>query len=154
MINHPRQSYVSSKARHFGGSEAGRFLLIFLQLQIMMGLGALMCYLVVRLLSTSPDGAQIYRPGTLLFAAGDIFFLAAPVVAWMAFRGAGWRHSLQMAVTMTSPIVMIIVIGRFTTYDYLTWLLTAGYPAMSLGMVTYMLYRRDDFTWHSNPVLP
>ena len=129
-----------------GGLKAGRFLLNLLELQISMGLGALVCYLMVRLISTSPSYATIYRPGTFLFAIGDIFFLTVPVFAWMIVRGHGWRHSLEIAVAMIVPIAVIIVLGQLAGYAYLLWLLTAGYPAMSLGMLVYMFYRRNHFT--------
>ena len=125
---------------------ARSFFLRFLELQIAMGLGALICYLVVRLISVSSSFAAAYRPGTFLFATGDIFFLTVPVIAWMIFRGHGWRHSLKVAFAMISPVAVILVLGQFTAYDYRTWLLTAGYPAMSLGMLIYILYRRDRFT--------
>lgn len=128
-----------------GGLKAGRFLLNLLELQISMGLGALVCYLVVRLISTSPSYATSYRPGTLLFALGDIFFLTVPVVAWMIVRGHGWRHSVELAIAMIVPVALIIVLGQLAGFAYLLWLLTAGYPAMSLGMLFYMLYRYNRF---------
>ena len=111
-----------------------------------MSLGAFICYLVVRLISGAASFSTAYQPGTFLFALGDVFFLTVPVVVWMVFRGHSSRHSLEMAAAMILPVVVIIVLGQLTAYDYLTWLLTAGYPAMSLGMFTYMLYRRYRFT--------
>jgi hypothetical protein len=146
MTTNAKQAYFSAKTRQFADSKTGRFFLHFLALQISMTLGALVCYLVVRLISASSGSTTIYRPGTFLFAVGDIFFLIVPVIAWMVFRGHSARHSLEMAVAMGLPVVAILVFGPLTAYDYLTWLLTAGYPAMSLGMLTYMLYRRDLFT--------
>ncbi|HET9587988.1 MAG TPA: hypothetical protein VFO91_04280 [Anaerolineales bacterium] len=128
-----------------GGLKAGRFLLNLLELQISMGLGALVCYLVVRLISTSPSYATSYRPGTLLFALGDIFFLTVPGVAWMIVRGHGWRHSVELAIAMIMPVALIIVLGQLAGFAYLLWLLTAGYPAMSLGMLFYMLCRYNRF---------
>jgi hypothetical protein len=111
-----------------------------------MCFGAFICYLVVHLISVSSSLAAAYRPGTFLFATGDIFFLTVPVVACMIFRCHGWRHSLELAAAMITPVVIIMALGQFTDYDYLTWLLTAGYPAISLGMLIYVLYRRDHFT--------
>ena len=128
-----------------GGLRATRFLLHFLELQIAMSLGALVCYLIVRLISGTSSFTTAYRPGTFLFATGDIFFLTVPVVAWMIFRGHGWRHSLEVALAMILPVAVIMVLGQFTAFDYLTWLLTAGYPAMSFGMLAYMLYHRNRF---------
>jgi hypothetical protein len=129
-----------------GALKVGRFLLNLLELQISMGLGALVCYLVVRLISTSPSYAMSYRPGTFLFALGDIFFLTVPVVAWVIFHGHGWRHCIEIAAAMIAPVALIIVLGQLAGFAYLLWLLTAGYPAMSLGMLVYMFYRRDHFT--------
>ncbi len=116
----------------------------FLELQIMMGLGALVCYLLVNLVPASSSFATVYHPGTLLFAAGDILFLTVPVVAWMVFRGHGWRHSLEMAGAMIAPVAAIIALGELAGFPYLQWLITAGYPAMSLGMLAHMVYRSQE----------
>jgi len=146
MATNLKQAYFSSKTRRFVDSKAGRLLLHFLELQIPMGIGALVCYLVVRLISGAASFSMAYQPGTFLFAVGDVFFLTVPVIVWMIFRGHGWRHSLGIAVAMIVPVAAIMVLGPLTAYDYLTWLLTAGYPAMCIGMLVYMLYNRDHFT--------
>jgi hypothetical protein len=151
MTTDSKQGHFPDKSQLLEvGSKVGRFLSHFLELQIPMGSGALVCYLVVRLISTSSSFAMAYHPGTYLFAAGDVLFLTVPVVTWMIFRGHGWRHSLEIAAAMIVPVVLIVVQGELTAYDYLTWLLIAGYPAMCLGMLVYMLYRRDHFTRHRN----
>jgi hypothetical protein len=122
------------------------FIFHFLEMQIPMGLGALVCYLLTRLIPASSSFATVYHPGTYLYAAGDLLFLTVPVVAWMIFRGYGWRHSQEMAVAMGAPVAAMIVLGQLAGYAYLLWLVTAVYPAMCLGMLVYMLYRRDHFT--------
>jgi hypothetical protein len=127
-------------------SKLGSFLLYFLEMQIPMGLGALICYLVVRLISASSNYAAIYHPGTYLYTAGDVLFLTAPVVGWIICRGQGWRHGLELAVAMIAPVAAIVVLSQLVTYVNLVWLVIAGYPAMSLGMLVYMLYRREHFT--------
>jgi hypothetical protein len=115
-------------------------------MQIPMGLGALICYVLVRLLSaTSSSFSKVYQPGTYLFAIGDVLYLAVPVVMWMRFRH-GQQHSLNMGIAMVAPVAAILLLGPLTAYNYLTWLITAGYPAMCLGMLIYMLFRRDYFT--------
>jgi hypothetical protein len=123
-----------------------RFLLQFLELQIPMGLGALICYLLGRLIPASSSFATVYHPGTYLFATGDVLFLTVPVVAWMILRGYGWRRSLEMAVAMIAPVAAIVVLAELAGVAYLLWLITAMYPSMCLGMIAYMIYRRDDFT--------
>ena len=102
--------------------------------------------LVVRLISHSSRFAAVYQPGSWLYAAGDVLFLTIPVVAWMVFRGHGWRHSLEMGVAMFTPVAAIIMVGQLAAYAYLLWLVTAGYPAMCLGILIYMIYWRDQFT--------
>jgi hypothetical protein len=125
--------------------QVGRFILCFVELQIPMGLGALVCYLLGRLMPASSSFATVYHPGTYLFAAGDVLFLTLPVVTWMFFRGHGLRHSLEMAMAMIAPVAVIAVLGEMAGNAYLLWLITAMYPAMSLGMIVDMLYRRNRF---------
>ena len=107
-------------------------LLHFVELQILMGLGALGCLLVVQ--SVSGAFGSVYESGTYAYAIGDVFFLTVPVVAWMSFRGNG-RRSLEMAIAMVAPLIALALGGEFFEYDYLTLLITAGYPIMSLGML-------------------
>ena len=120
------------------------FLTNFVQLQIAMSVGALVCYLIGRLIPASSSFATVYYPGAYLYTAGDVFFLVTPVVAWMMVRGDSWRHSMEMAAAMIAPVAAIIVLGELAGYAYRPWLITAGYPAMSLGMLVYMLYRPRD----------
>jgi len=127
----------------------GRFLLRFLELQVPMVFGALVCYLVGPLIGSSSGFATVYHPGTYLYAIADVLFLTAPTVAWMIFRGHSWRYSPETAVAMIAPVAATMALGQLAglaAYDYLRWLLVAGYPAMCLGMLVYMLYRRDHFT--------
>jgi hypothetical protein len=127
---------------------ARHFLLHFLELQIPMGFGALVCFLLIRLIPASSSFATIYYPGTYLFASGDILFLSIPVVMWMVLRGHEWQHSVEMGIAMIMPVAVIILLGWLSTvaYAYLLWLITAGYPTMCLGMFIYMLYRHNYFT--------
>ena len=122
------------------------FLLHFLEIQIPMVLGALICYLLGRLIPASSSFTTVYHPGTYLYTTGDVIFLTVPVVAWMILRGHGWRRSLEMAFAMLAPVAIIIVLGQLEGVAYLLWLITAMYPAMCLGLIVYMLYRRDIFT--------
>jgi hypothetical protein len=138
----PAQSHAQQGS---SPAQVGHFVLHFLEMQIPMALGALVCYLLVRLLPASSRFATIYHPGTRLYYLGDTLFLTVPVVAWMIFRGHGWRHSLAMAVAMLTPVAVIIVLGQLAGYAVLPWLPIAGYPAQSLGMLVYMLYHRAEY---------
>ena len=126
---------------HRVAANTTRFLLQFMELQIAMALGALLCFLLGRVIPASSVVAAVYYPGSYLYAIGDVLFLTVPVVAWMIFRGHPGRHSLAMAAAMLGPVAAIVLVGESAGYSYLPWLITAGYPAMSLGMLVYMLAR-------------
>ena len=120
-----------------------RLWLSFLELQVPMALGAFVCYLLGRAVSGSSDFAMTYRPGTYVFAIGDVLFLTVPVVAWMAFRGRGRRFSGEMALAMIGPVAVIALMGELARIPYLLWLVSGMYPAMCLGMSVLLVYRRD-----------
>jgi hypothetical protein len=124
---------VALNVRHFASR--------FMELQIMMGLGALLCLLLGRLVRGSSMVASVYDPGSYLYATGDLFFLTVPAAAWMILRRHEWRHSLGMAVAMATPVTAIALVGELAGYAYLPWLIIAGYPAISLGMLVYILFR-------------
>jgi uncharacterized protein (DUF2062 family) len=126
-------------------ADLGRRLFPFVELQLAMALGALACLLVGRVVRASPIYATDYRPGTVPYFLGDVFFLTVPVVIWMLIRGFGRRRSLELAVAMLSPVAAIVALGQLTGAAYLLWLVTAMYPAMSLGMLAYLLFRRSVF---------
>lgn len=123
----------------------GRFVLTFLQLQIAMTLGAVVCYLLGRVISASSTYAAVYYPGSYLYSIGDLFFLAGPPAAWMLYRVNGKRQPLELAVAMLAPVVAIAILGELTGRPYLLWLVTGMYPAMTVGMLAYVFYRSQTF---------
>jgi hypothetical protein len=46
---------------------------------------------------------------------------------------------------MLAPVAAIVVVGELTGSADLLWLVMAMYPAMSVGILAYMLLRRDVF---------
>lgn len=135
---------LSASSRRRG--QAGRFLLTFLELQIAMVLGAFVCFQLGRVISDAASLSAAYHPGTYLYAIGDVLLLSVPVVVWRRIRGRGWRHSIELALAMIGPVAIIAVIGELAGYAYRLWLVTGMYPVMSLGLILYMLYRRDHVT--------
>jgi hypothetical protein len=80
---------MSSEWLHVGArirgpaSNLGRRLFPFVELQLAMALGALACLLVGRVARASPIYATDYKPGTVPYFLGDVFFLTVPVVIWI-----------------------------------------------------------------------
>jgi hypothetical protein len=122
---------------------AGRVLRRFAELQIPMALGALVCFLLARVIPAPLAAAIGYYPGSWPFAIGDVLYLSLPVAAWLTLRGRGRRRGLETAAAMIAPVAAIVVLGELAGGPYLVWLLTAGYPAMSLGLLAVLLIRRN-----------
>jgi hypothetical protein len=129
---------------HGPATRAGRFLLSFVELQVAITLGALVCLVLGRVVRAATF-ATAYQPGTVLYFVGDVFFLATPVVLWMVLRGRGWRHGLGLALAMLAPVAAIVAVGAVVRSDYLLWLVYGMYPALSLGMVAYVFRSRESF---------
>ena len=117
----------------------------FVELQIAMGTGALLCLLAGRLVGVSSRYAAVYHPGSGLYALGDIVLLTAPVSAWMTWRGRTRRLRLEISMAIIAPVVLVVVAGEIMGTDYLHWLVMGMYPVMTIGIAIFMLYRRNEF---------
>ena len=127
-------------------SKTMRFLLHFLEMQIPMILGMIPWHWLVRELRASPTYAEVFPRGSALSTIGHGLFMTIPMVVWMIVRQHGWRHSLEMGAAMFAPGVAIIVLCWLGADTYWPWLITLASPAGTMGMLVYMLYRRDHFT--------
>jgi hypothetical protein len=127
-------------------SKTVRFLLHFLEMQTAMGLGMIPWHWLVRELRASPTYAEVFQRGSALSTIGHGLFMTIPMVVWMIVRQHGWRHSLEMGAAMFAPGVAIIVLCWLGADTYWPWLITLASPAGTMGMLVYMLYRRDHFT--------
>jgi hypothetical protein len=126
-------------------SQVGRFLLHFLEMQIPMGLGMAVFAVLIRQLRAS-SYAVAFQSGSDLSILLDGLLMTAPMLAWMVFRGHGWRHSLEMGAAMITPGIVIILLGWLGVGAYLPWLAKAACGVMCLGMLVYMVFRFDHFT--------
>jgi hypothetical protein len=73
--------------------------------------------------------------------------MTVPMVAWMRYRGHGWRPNIEMAASMVLPTLAAIgllaaevaPVGR---------LLVAEHVVMLLGMLAAMLLRPEEYRHH------
>jgi hypothetical protein len=126
-----------------------RFLLHLLEMQIAMALGMGLFKLLLLGLPASPAYRAAFATGADLWILGDGLFMSVPMVAWMVWRGHGWRLSLEMGAAMLGPGLAIIVLGWLGAGTYLPWLATSACGVMCLGMLVYMLARYKHFTGHT-----
>lgn len=78
-----------------------------------------------------------------------VVWMTVPMVAWMRFRGHGWRVCNEMAAAMLVPAAGALALlgtGAVTDADGLVMFEhTAMFPAMLL----VMLLRRDEYAGHA-----
>ena len=76
----------------------------------------------------------------LAMAAG----MTIPMVAWMLFRGMGWRNSYEMAAATVLPVIPFLFLAWSGVTNSAQ---CAGYcVAMIAAMLGLMLYRRDEYS--------
>jgi hypothetical protein len=71
-------------------------------------------------------------------------FMLVPMILWMRVRGHAWHHGIEMGVAMVAPVAIVLIacsLGIEQTFPWFTTSLTG--MAMFLGMLGYMLYRRE-----------
>ncbi len=124
----------------------GRFLLHFAEMWIAMMLG--MAILVpVKLVLVAMGYTALLDTTSIDYQAWMGIFMAVPMVAWMRVRGHGWRMGTEMAGAMLVPIAAVLALCALGVPDTFPWLTTrATGPAMAIGMVAIMVYRREHYT--------
>ena len=84
--------------------------------------------------------AQYPTQALLAMAAG----MTIPMVAWMLFRGMGWKNSYEMAAAMVLPVIPFLFLVWF---DVTKSAQCGGYcVVMIAAMLGLMLYRRDEYS--------
>ncbi len=114
-----------------GALAAGRFVLHFGEMCLAMQVGMLIFMAVPGVMALP----------SLMHQLGMAVAMTVPMVAWMRIRGHGWRHGFEMALAMLVPWAVLLGAG-----NVLPTLSQAAGPAMYLGMLGFMLVRRDHHT--------
>jgi hypothetical protein len=127
-------------------SKVGRFLLHLLEMLLAMEAGMVVFHLLANQIPATSSLATVADRETILHKVMMDVFMTVPMLAWMILRGHGWRHSLEMGVAMLAPIAAINLLCSLGVVEYLPWLAKASGPAMYLGMLAAMLYRRNHYT--------
>ena len=94
-------------------------------------------------------GTLIYMPlegfvPETLRAIGMALFMTWPMVVWMRIRGHRWRHGFEMAGAMLVPWAALLAGSKVIPV-----LANVADWAMYLGMLAYMLVRRDHYAHHA-----
>lgn len=131
--------------------KTGRFVLHLLEMLVAMEVGMGIFHLVIGLVRTYSSFVAL-ESGTTLHAIAMTVFMTVPMVAWMIIRGHGWRHGAEMVIAMIGPVALIGLLCQLGVDEYLPWLAGASTPAMLIGMIGAMLYRREHYTTRKSHV--
>ena len=72
--------------------------------------------------------------------------MTVPMVAWMRYRGHGWRPSMEMAGAMFVPTFGAIALLWGDLAGDIGTLIVLEHVAMLLAMLVAMLLRRDEYS--------
>jgi hypothetical protein len=93
-------------------------------------------------------GAKTWDEVTIQYPTQALLAMAAgmtvPMVAWMMYRGMGWKNSYEMAAVMIVPVMPLLCLVWF---DVTNSAQCGPYCLLSIAaMLGLMLYRRDEYS--------
>jgi hypothetical protein len=77
--------------------------------------------------------------------------MTVPMVAWMRYRGHGWRPSAEMSAAMLVPTAGAIALLGASVVEDLDALMLGEHVAMLLGMLVAMLLRPAEYSGRHTP---
>jgi hypothetical protein len=85
----------------------------YLQMAVVMGVGMFVAGAILTFVVglKSWDEVTIQYPNQALLAM--VAGMSIPMVAWMLFRGMGWRNSYEMALAMVLPVIPFLCLVWF-----------------------------------------
>jgi hypothetical protein len=115
----------------------------YLQMAAVMGVGMFFAGAILTFVVglKSWDEVTIQYPNQALLAM--VAGMSIPMVAWMRFRGMGWRNSYEMALAMVLPVIPFLCLVWFG----ITKSAWCGPYCVStfVAMYALMRYRRSEY---------
>jgi hypothetical protein len=116
----------------------------YLQMAAVMGVGMFVAGAILTFTVglKSRDEVTIRYPNQALLAM--VAGMSIPMVAWMSFRGMGWRNSYEMALAMVLPVIPFLCLVWFG----ITKSAWCGPYCVStfVAMFALMRYRRSEYS--------
>ena len=116
----------------------------FLQMLAVMVVGMFVSAVVLVTLA----GLKTWDAVTTQYATQSLLVMAAgmtvPMVAWMLYRGMGWRNSSEMAAVMVLPVIPFLCLVWFGVTESAQ---CGAYCAFTVvAMLALMLFRRTVYS--------
>jgi hypothetical protein len=123
----------------------GYFVFHFAEMLVAMMLG-MMIFVPLRFALTAQGYTALLDVSSIDFQAWMGALMVAPTVAWMRARGCSWRGGAEMSAAMVLPWAAILTVRSLGLSVTLPWLSNSEHLAMFIGMLAFMLYRRERYT--------
>jgi hypothetical protein len=131
-------------------STTRHFIRHYVEMVVAMFLGMLVLgvpgELALQALGSSTSALRADAPALVFI--GMAVTMTVPMVAWMRYRGHGWRSSNEMALSMFIPTFAAIALMETAVVDDFGTLMTLEHIAMFAAMLIAMLLRFDEYTGH------
>ena len=138
---------TTQKPEHAAPGRRRRFLRHYVEMVVAMFLG--MAVLGVpagwALGAVGSSWSELNNDAPALMLLGMAATMVVPMVAWMRYRGHGWRANTEMAASMVLPTFAAIGVLATGAMD-IGALLVVEHIAMMLAMLAAMLLRLDEYT--------
>jgi hypothetical protein len=150
------QSRGHATAPHRGGLSASirPFVRHYLEMVVAMFAGMVLLGVpagwALGAFGSSTSELTVNAPALMLL--GMAVTMTAPMVAWMRYRGHGWRANTEMAASMVLPTFAAMGLLAVGVMTDIGTLLVVEHVAMLLGMLAAMLLRLDEYTHHHGHV--
>ena len=131
---------MSASTRHFVRHYVEMVIAMFLGMAV-LGLPA---GWMLNALGSSWAALNDDAPGLMLL--GMAVTMTVPMVAWMRYRGHGWRANTEMSASMFLPTFAVIAMLGAGLVTDIGLLLVVEHVAMLLAMLVAMLLRRAEYT--------
>jgi hypothetical protein len=123
----------------------GYFGFHFAEMSFAMMLG-MAVFMPFRLALTAQGYTALLDGSSIDFQAWMGAFMVALMLVWMRVRGCDWRHGAEMSAAMLLPVAAVLGLRGLGLSDTLPWLSNSEHTAMLVGMLVFMLYRRERYT--------
>jgi hypothetical protein len=123
----------------------GYFVFHFAEMALAMMLG-MAVFVPFRLALTAQGYTALLDGSSIDFQAWMGAFTVTPMVTWMRVRGCTWRDGAEMGAAMLEPMAAVLGLRGLGLSDTLPWLSNSEHTAMLVGMLVFMLYRRERYT--------
>ena len=153
------QTHDATSSRRHDAAQRGRrpssstahFIRHYIEMVVAMFLGMALLGVPAgwALVAVGSSWDELTNKAPALMLLGMAATMTIPMVAWMRYRGHGWRANTEMAASMVLPTFAAIGVLAAGAMD-IGALLVVEHVAMLLGMLAAMLLRPDEYRHHAH----